>query len=149
MCVVGADRGRVCVWWVWTEAVCVWWVWAEAACVCAGCVQRLCVCVCVCVCVRACAEAMCVVGMSQAVCVWWAGAEAVCVCGGCVQRLYVWCVCNNHSNPVFRTDGAMTSWSLRQARSSFLTNTLGLYSSTSSLLCLKIGAQTPAHTLKR
>ena len=130
MCVVGVCGEAVFVWWICTEALC---VCRGHVCVCVRYVQRPYVCG---GCVRRC---VCVVGVS----------EAVCVCGGCVQRLYVWCVCNNHSNPVFRTDGAMTSWSLRQARSSFLTNTLGLYSSTSSLLCLKIGAQTPAHTLKR
>ena len=94
-------------------------------------VQRLCVCG---RCVRGC---VCVVGVSEAVCVWW-------VC----QRLCVWCMCSDHSDSVFWTDVAVTSWSLRQARSSFLTNTLSLYSSISSLLCLKIGAQTPTHTLK-
>lgn len=134
MCVfVCVHRGHVCGGCVWRGCVCVVDMCRGCVCVCVGYVQRPYVCG---GCVRRC---VCVVGVS----------EAVCVCGGCVQRLYVWCVCNNHSDPVFRTDGAMTSWSLRQARSSFLTNTLGLYSSTSSLLCLKIGAQTPAHTLKR
>lgn len=57
----------------------------QRLCVCGGCVQRLCVYVSVC----ACAEATCVVGMSEAVCVF------VCVhrghvCGGCVWR---GCVC--------------------------------------------------------
>ena len=182
--VVGAGRGRVCLCVVSVQRLCVYVVD-----VCRGCVY---------VSVCACAEAMCVVGMSEAECVWWVGAEALCVCvflcvqrpcvwlvcverlclcGGYVQRpcvcaeavcvcrvcaevicvwrvcqrlcVCVWCVCNNHGDPVFWTDGAMTSWALRQARSSFLTNTLGLYSSTSSLLCLQIGAQTPAHILKR
>ena len=86
MCVVGVDRGRVCVVGVGRGRMCVCWMCAEA----------------VCVCVRACAEAMCVVGMSQAVCVWWAGAEAVCVCGGCGQRP---CVC------VVRVDrGSVCVW---------------------------------------
>ena len=100
-------------------------------------VQRLCVC-------GGCAEAVCVWWVCQRLCVC---AEAICVWWVC-QRLCVWCMCSDHSDSVFWTDVAVTSWSLRQARSSFLTNTLSLYSSISSLLCLKIGAQTPTHTLK-